>query len=85
MVKVHRSGKPLARLGIVAARKAIPRAVDRNACKRLVREAFREHEELLAGLDVVVICRAPCAAVDRVAVRQELNRLLTNAAVGRIA
>jgi ribonuclease P protein component len=84
VVKVHRGGSLLARLGIIAARKAIPRAVDRNACKRVAREAFRQHEKALAGLDIVVICRAPIAAVTRGAARLELNRLFTKAAAGRI-
>ena len=65
-----------ARLGIVAARKLIRRAVDRNTCKRLVREAFREHEAELAGLDIVVVCRMPISSRARRPARQELGSLL---------
>lgn len=64
-----------ARLGIVTARKLIRRAVDRNACKRLVREAFREHEVELAGLDIVVVCRMPISSRTRRPARQELGSL----------
>ncbi|MGQ0751019.1 MAG: ribonuclease P protein component [Betaproteobacteria bacterium] len=65
-----------ARLGIVAARKAIRRAIDRNTSKRLVREAFRRHEAGLAGFDVVVLCRTPVAGKQRALARAELSRLL---------
>ena len=49
------SGRASARLGLAIARKQIRRAVDRNRAKRLIRESFRRHQELLRGLDVVVI------------------------------
>ena len=44
-----------ARLGMAISRKWVKRAVDRNRIKRLVRESFRKHQEMLAGLDIVVI------------------------------
>lgn len=52
------SGRGSARLGLAIARKQIRRAVDRNRVKRLIRESFRRHQELLRGLDVVVIGRS---------------------------
>lgn len=42
------------RLGIALTRRLLPRAVDRNRVKRIVREAFRRHPIKEAGLDVVV-------------------------------
>lgn len=48
-----------ARLGIVVGRKAVGRAVDRNRCKRWVREQFRATQGELAGLDVILRFR-PC-------------------------
>jgi ribonuclease P protein component len=45
------------RLGIALTRKLVPRSVDRNRVKRLVREAFRHHALKLAGLDCVVMLR----------------------------
>ncbi len=46
-----------ARLGIVASKK-VGGAVERNRCKRLVREVFRLHQEAFPrGLEVVVIVR----------------------------
>lgn len=64
-----------ARLGMIAARKAIPRAVDRNRCKRLVREVFRATQPMLAALDVVVVCRRAVARREQAAGWEELADL----------
>lgn len=66
----------VARLGIIAARKALPRAVDRNRGKRLVREAFRLRLDQLAAVDVVVQLRAPLAKRDNATARDDLLGLL---------
>lgn len=42
------------RLGIVVGKKAVRRAVDRNYVKRVVREWFRRHREMLGDVDLVV-------------------------------
>jgi ribonuclease P protein component len=64
------------RLGIIAGRKAAPRAVDRNRGKRLIRECFRAMTAELAGLDVVVQQRTPLRDTDNKALRAELRQLL---------
>ena len=46
-----------ARLGLAVPKRQIRRAVSRNRIKRLVRESFREHQDKLAGLDIVVLVR----------------------------
>jgi ribonuclease P protein component len=61
-----------ARLGIVASRKALRRAVDRNRAKRLVREAFRAAQSDLSALDVVVQVRSAWGRCSRAARRREL-------------
>ena len=61
-----------ARLGMVASRKALPRAVDRNRGKRLVREVFRQVQPDLAALDIVVQLRTALANKDNATVRQDL-------------
>lgn len=56
LYEVRPDGGP-PRLGVVASRKVGP-AVARNRAKRLVREAFRLHQEALPrGLDLVVVVR----------------------------
>jgi len=45
------------RLGLAISKRFIKTAVGRNRVKRLLRESFRQHQSLLAGLDIVVINR----------------------------
>lgn len=64
-----------ARLGLVASRKALPRAVDRNRGKRLVREVFRQARPDLGGADIVVQLRAELNRQNNAAARQDLLSL----------
>jgi len=60
------------RLGIVASRKALARAIDRNCAKRLVREAFRAAQHALPPADLVVQVRRDLARATRTAARADL-------------
>jgi len=51
------AGSGLSRLGVALTRRLLPRAVDRNRVKRIVREAFRRHGVREAGLDLVLALR----------------------------
>ena len=52
------NGTPgISRLGIALTRRLLPRSVDRNRVKRIVREAFRRHAAKTAGFDVVFAVR----------------------------
>jgi ribonuclease P protein component len=53
---VHNSNKN-ARLGIIASKKTLPLAVDRNRIKRIIREKFRQHNIKFCKLDLVVLVR----------------------------
>ena len=75
VVRAKPNGMMHARLGIIAGRKALPRAVDRNRSKRLVREVFRANQPMLAALDVVVLCRGAVARREQSAGREELAAL----------
>jgi ribonuclease P protein component len=50
-----------ARLGFAISKRHCRKATARNRIKRIVRESFRQHQEALRGLDVVVI-NQPAAA-----------------------
>jgi len=60
--------KDIARLGLAVSKKHCRQATGRNRIKRIVRESFRQHQEKLVGLDVVVI-NQPAA---RAATNQQL-------------
>ena len=47
----------LARLGLAISKKCAKGAVERNRLKRIVRESFRTHRDMLAPLDLIVMCR----------------------------
>ena len=52
-----RNHKEHARLGIVASKRILAHAVDRNRIKRVIREAFRQHSIKAQKLDIVVMVR----------------------------
>ncbi len=47
-----------ARLGLAVAKKQLKLAVSRNRFKRLTRESFRQHMNIIEGIDIVVVARA---------------------------
>jgi len=47
-----------ARLGLAVAKKQLKFAVSRNRFKRLTRESFRHHLDIIKNLDIVVVARA---------------------------
>lgn len=70
------NGTFCARLGMAIAKKHIRRAVQRNAIKRQVREAFRQRKQALAGLDIVVLVSPAMSALEREARARSLDRLM---------
>ena len=57
-MSVVRTDAPGVRLGVVVSNRFLPRAVDRNAFKRTVREVFRRRLGELPGCDVLIRLRA---------------------------
>lgn len=52
------------RLGLAITKKKIKTSVARQRIKRLIRESFRHHKGLLAGLDIVVMSQSGSQTVD---------------------
>lgn len=51
------------RLGLAISKKHVKLAVDRNRIKRVIRDSFRHHRQLLSGLDLVVLARVDTAGL----------------------
>ena len=66
-VYARENGRQLSRLGVTVSRRVARRAVDRNRIKRVIRESFRQQENILMGLDIVTIARG---ATERLEAKQ---------------
>jgi len=80
VLRAQVNGYTHARLGIIAGKKAAPRAVDRNRGKRLIREAFRAARSSLGSYDVTIQLRSDLRRELNGAVREELETLLESVA-----
>ncbi len=67
--------RPLPRLGLVITKHRIKRAIDRNRIRRVIRESFRHHQEVLKGLDIIVLMRSECTPLDKKALRDNVDHL----------
>lgn len=65
-----------ARLGLVIGKRWAKRAVDRNAIKRILREAFRLESASLDRLDIVLRLRQAWPPEARVELAAEAHKLL---------
>jgi len=61
------------RLGLAVAKKRAKKAVDRNRLKRVIRESFR-NQQVLPGVDIVVLPRTESVAASNVELRQSLEK-----------
>lgn len=69
------NGTSQPRLGLAVSKRRIKLAVGRNRIKRLVRDSFRLHQQLLAGLDIVVIDRQGADGRDNRELAKALEQL----------
>ena len=64
------------RVGFVVGRRALPRAVDRNRLKRVLREFLRTERPALAAFDLVIRLKRPVTREMLVSVADEAVALI---------
>jgi ribonuclease P protein component len=62
------------RLGLAISKKHCRQATSRNRLKRVIRESFRHHREVIGGLDVVVMNQPGTAVAGNAALFESLDR-----------
>lgn len=72
-VLCRRNDLEFARLGLAISKKNCRKAAARNRIKRLVRESFRGHQAMLAGLDIVVMNKRSTADATNAALFDSLS------------
>jgi ribonuclease P protein component len=65
----------ISRLGIALTRRLVPRSVDRNLVKRLMRDTFRRHAVKHSGFDCVLALRERFAASQCEVMMEEVRLL----------
>jgi ribonuclease P protein component len=65
----------MARLGLSIAARVLKLAVQRNRIRRIIRESFRQHQQHLPALDIVVGLRSSPQDVDNAQLRRSLDKL----------
>jgi ribonuclease P protein component len=63
------------RLGMVIAKKHVPKAVSRNRIKRAIRETFRQNQHNLPKTDIVIVARNRLGQLDKTGLHKCLNKL----------
>ena len=62
------------RLGLVIGKKSVKLSVERNRIKRVIRDSFRLNQELLAGLDIVVVARKGLGDLENPELHQQFGK-----------
>ena len=61
------------RIGIVAAKRKLKRAVDRNTVKRVIRDSFRLNKSKLPSYDFIIILKKPIQTIRSDKLRKEIT------------
>ena len=62
-----------ARLGLAISKKNISKAVNRNNIKRVIRESFRHHKNILKAIDVVVVVNRKQTTINNKTINESLD------------
>ena len=73
VIQPNGAGRP--RLGLSVAARILRLAVQRNRIRRIIRESFRQHQQSLPALDIVVGLRGSPQDVDNAQLRRSLEKL----------
>ncbi len=73
------------RLGLVIGKKSVKLSVQRNRLKRLMRDSFRLHQDLLVGWDIVIVARKGLGDVENPELHQHFGKLWKRLARSRPA
>ncbi|WP_205342753.1 ribonuclease P protein component [Denitrificimonas caeni] len=63
------------RLGLVIGKKSVKLAVERNRIKRQIRESFRHNQDILIGVDIVIVARRGIADLSNIELRQQFDKM----------
>jgi len=66
------NGLAFPRLGLIVAKRHVPRAVTRNLIRRVVRESFRLHQTILPCVDIVVMLQRKPSEITNDNIRKDL-------------
>ena len=75
LLLARENGLPHPRLGLVIGKKSVKLSVQRNRLKRLMRDSFRQHQEILAGWDIVIVARKGLGDVENPELHQHFGKL----------
>ncbi len=73
------------RLGLVIGKKSVKLSVQRNRLKRLMRDSFRLHQDILVGWDIVIVARKGLGDVENPELHQHFGKLWKRLARSRAA
>ncbi len=71
-------------LGVVATKRILPQAVDRNRARRLLRETYRlNRPNLIPGIDLILLARRPIREARQADVAAEFWKICRQARIGK--
>ncbi|OUM31759.1 ribonuclease P protein component [Pseudomonas putida] len=85
LILARENGLDHPRLGLVIGKKSVKLAVQRNRLKRLMRDSFRLSQQLLAGLDIVIVARKGLGEIENPELHQHFGKLWKRLARSRPA